>query len=194
MTSAKSVFKIDPLKSLDEQTINYVFEVWKYLIIHCKPFDIDYFSDFIKMEKILLFLQVITTLMLTGVIWVVQLVQYPFFSHVEKAGFPLYHRAYTFWVTPIVAPLMIVELLSATLILFYPPEYLDYKLLVGGLILCLIAWLSTFFLQVPLHDRLAAGFDADAHASLVKTNWIRTLVWTARAVLICYFCWKVFRI
>ena len=146
------------------------------------------------MEKILLISQVTSTLMLTGVIWVIQLVQYPFFSYVEKSDFPQYHAAYTFWITPIVAPLMIVELLSAALILFYPPEYLDYNLLVFGLVLCLGAWLSTFFLQVPLHDRLAAGFDAEAHVSLVKTNWIRSLIWTVRAVLIFYFGWKAIRL
>lgn len=146
------------------------------------------------MEKILLIVQIVSTLMLTGVIWVIQLVQYPFFSYVEKANFPKYHAAYTFWITPIVAPLMIVELLTAVLILFYPPNYLDYKLFVFGLILCLAAWLSTFFIQIPLHDRLAAGFDAEAHAALVKTNWIRSLAWTARAVLIFYFGWKSLRL
>ena len=146
------------------------------------------------MEKILLIVQIAATLTLVGVIWVVQLVQYPFFSYVEKANFRTYHNAYTFWITPIVAPLMIIELLTAALILFYPPEYLNYKLLVFGLILCLAAWLSTFFVQIPLHDRLAAGFDADAHASLVKTNWIRTLAWTLRAGLIFYFGWKAMRL
>ena len=146
------------------------------------------------MEKILLIVQIASTLMLAGVIWVIQLVQYPFFSYVEKADFPKYHAAYTFWITPIVAPLMIVELLTAALILFYPPVYLDYKLFVFGLILCLAAWLSTFFIQIPLHDRLAAGFDAEAHAALVKTNWIRSLAWTARAVLIFYFGWKALRL
>ena len=146
------------------------------------------------MEKILLIAQVASTLMLAGVIWVIQLVQYLFFSYVGKADFPKYHAAYTFWITPIVAPLMIVELLTAALILFYPPNYLDYKLFVFGLILCLAAWLSTFFIQIPLHDRLAAGFDAEAHAALVKSNWIRSLAWTARAVLIFYFGWKALRL
>lgn len=139
-------------------------------------------------------MQIGATLSLVGVIWVVQLVQYPFFSYVEKANFPKYHDDYTFWITPVVAPLMIIELLTATMILFYPPDYLDYKLLIFGLILCVAVWLSTFFVQIPLHDRLAAGFDPNAHASLVKTNWIRTLAWTLRGGLIFYFGWKAMRI
>lgn len=145
------------------------------------------------MEKILLIVQIASTIMLTGVIWVVQLVQYPFFRYVEKAAFAKYHAAYTFWITPIVAPLMIAELLSAALILLYTPAYLNYKLLVGGLLLCFAAWLSTFFLQVPLHDRLSAGFSAETHALLVKTNWIRTAVWSLRAVLIFYCLCRALR-
>lgn len=146
------------------------------------------------MEKILLIVQITATMMLVGVIWVIQLVQYPFFVHFEKTDFSRHHADYTFWITPIVAPLMIVEILSAALILFYPPPYLEYKLLVFGFVLCLAAWLSTFFIQIPLHDRLAVAFDAEAHAALVRTNWIRTLTWTARGVLIFYFGWKALRV
>ena len=52
--------------------------------------------------------------------------------------------------------------------------------------LCLLAvvWISTFAVQVPLHRRLAEGYDAARHRRLVLSNWIRTLAWTARAVLV----------
>jgi hypothetical protein len=53
-----------------------------------------------------------------------------------------------------------------------------------GLVLLAAIWLSTFGLQVPLHRRLELGFDDDAHAALVRTNWIRTLAWTARGLLL----------
>jgi hypothetical protein len=39
-------------------------------------------------------------------------------------------------------------------------------------------------LQVPLHTRLARGFDPAAHRQLVRTNWLRTLAWTLRALLL----------
>ena len=44
-------------------------------------------------------------------------------------------------------------------------------------------WASTAFLQVPQHTVLARGFQARAHRRLVGTNWIRTVLWTARAGL-----------
>jgi hypothetical protein len=41
-------------------------------------------------------------------------------------------------------------------------------------------WLSTWRVQVPLHERLSSGFDVHAHQRLVGTNWWRTLSWTVR--------------
>jgi hypothetical protein len=43
---------------------------------------------------------------------------------------------------------------------------------------------STFLVQVPLHERLSAGWDAAAHQRLVASNWVRTVLWTVRAVLV----------
>lgn len=143
------------------------------------------------MEKILLISQIAATLALTGAIWIVQLIQYPFFAYIEESDFPKYHAAYTFWVTPIVAPLMIVELATSFLILFFPPRAIEYNLLFFGFILSVSVWLSTFFVQIPLHNALAKNFDINAHKSLVRTNWIRTAAWTARGVLVLFFAWEL---
>lgn len=141
------------------------------------------------MIKIILILQIASSLIMFGVIWIIQLVQYPFFSHVNAENFPKYHAAHTFWITPVVAPTMIIELITSILIIFYPPKNIDAKLLYVGLVLTLIVWASTFFLQIPLHNKLASTFDAEAHRLLVNTNWIRTIAWSLRAVLVIYFAW-----
>lgn len=141
------------------------------------------------MNKTLIILQIASTLIMLGVIWVIQLVQYPLFSHVNAENFPKYHAAHTFWITPVVAPTMIIELVTSILIVFYPPKNIDIKLLYVGLILTLVAWASTFFIQIPLHNKLANSFDANAHSGLVNTNWIRTIAWSLRTVLVVYFAW-----
>ena len=47
-----------------------------------------------------------------------------------------------------------------------------------------ILWLSTLLVQMPLHGRLKhAGHTPEIVASLVRTNWLRTVLWSARAVL-----------
>ena len=145
------------------------------------------------MEKFLLPAHIASTLFLTGVIWVVQLVQYPSFAYINPESFTKYHDDYRFWITPVVAPPMIVELLTSICLVFYPPENIDLRFILFGLILTVITWASTFFLQVPLHEKLAAGFAAETHAALVNTNWLRTAAWSLRALLVAYLAWKVFR-
>jgi hypothetical protein len=123
------------------------------------------------------------TLAMTGVIWFVQIVHYPLFARAGATGFAAYaaeHGARTTWV---VAPLMLLELAAALRIAWSPPAGVGRALALAGLVLALAIWASTAFVQVPRHDALRAGFDADVHRSLVRTNWLRTALWTARAGL-----------
>ena len=145
------------------------------------------------MTKIIFIANLASTFCLCGIIWIIQLVHYPFFSQIGAENFQKFHQSHSFWITPVVAPLMIAELVTSFLILFYPPADLNYKLLIFAFILTLITWASTAFLQVPLHNKLAHGFDADAHAALVNTNWIRTIAWSLRGVLLLYFISKIIK-
>ncbi len=53
-----------------------------------------------------------------------------------------------------------------------------------GLVLVAPLWASTLAVQMPLHGRLAAdGHAAATVTALVRSNWPRTILWTARAVL-----------
>lgn len=146
------------------------------------------------MTKTIFIANLASTLCLCGVIWIIQFVHYPLFSKVSSDNFSEFHRMHSFLITPLVAPLMLVELAASFLILFYRPVNLNYKLLVLAFVLTLITWASTAFLQVPLHNRLAVRFDAAAHAALVATNRIRTAAWTLRGVLVLYFAWLTFRL
>ena len=144
------------------------------------------------MEKIIFVLQIVSTFFLTGVIWIIQIVQYPFFSSIGAENWTKYHDDYRFWITPIAAPAMIIELLTAIYLVFYLPQRFDSKFVWAGLILVLMIWASTFFIQVPLHEKLAVGFDENTHKLLVQTNWIRTITWSLRSVLMIHFVWKSF--
>lgn len=122
----------------------------------------------------------VATLMMTGVIWFVQLVHYPLFPYARQGdflGFSADHQQRTTWV---VAPLMLVEVATAGLLLLADP---GNGLLWFGALLLAVIWLSTGFVQVPLHGRLAQGFDASVASKLVATNWLRTVCWTARAAV-----------
>lgn len=129
----------------------------------------------------LFFIHIAATCALAGLIWVVQLVVYPAFAVVARERFVEWHAAYTRRIGGVVAPLMGLELLTGVAWLTARPG--DVFALIGaGLIV--VNWVSTAFVQVPLHRRLEQGFDPETHRRLVATNWIRTAVWTARAVML----------
>lgn len=138
------------------------------------------------MENLIFLAHVAATLYLVGVIWIVQILVYPLMKTVGENGYAAYHNLHTSRISPLVAPAMIVELLTAIYFVYAPIEWIDYRLFWFGLLLVLIIWLSTFLVQVPLHERLGGAFDADAQKKLVRTNWIRTVAWTLRGGLILW--------
>ena len=133
---------------------------------------------------LLLLLQAFSTFAMTAVIWFVQLVQYPSFARVDAASFSDFHAFHSTRITLIVAPLMILEAVSAAALVLRPERFAAPRELWFGLGLVALIWASTALLQVPMHQRLGAGFDESAWRFLCNTNWIRTLAWSLRAVLV----------
>lgn len=141
---------------------------------------------------LLLLVQAACAWFLTGLIWVIQLVHYPLMARVGKAGWVGYQHAHMRRITWIVAPAMLVEAGSAALCLLLVFNGLDTDPGSGGSVvwhavlvgLLVVIWVSTGLLQVPAHTRLTRGFDGGAHRRLVRSNWIRTAAWSARAVLL----------
>lgn len=128
----------------------------------------------------ILLVHLVVTAMLVGVIWEVQLVAYPHFADVGSLEFPAYHASHCRRITWIVGPLMLIELVSAGVLvplLWNSPLRLAA---LAGILLVGATWASTAFLQVPLHERLSLGWDRDAITSLVRGNWIRVATWSLR--------------
>ncbi|MDH4282826.1 MAG: hypothetical protein OEV36_09265 [Myxococcales bacterium] len=135
----------------------------------------------------LLLIQVATTWAMTGIIWFVQLVQYPSFGEVDTASFSGFHAHHSTAITVLVAPLMILEAGSAIAFLSAPLRVQTPWQIWLGIGLVVLIWASTFLLQVPMHSRLASGFDEGAWRFLLNTNWVRTAAWSARSVLVSYW-------
>ncbi len=129
-------------------------------------------------------------MMMTGVIWFVQIVHYPLFSRVGLAEFARYETAHSNLTSFVVVPLMLVELVTASLLVLTRPPNLPPIWLITGFILVLLIWATTFFLSVPQHNKLSSGFDTVAHQTLVATNWIRTAAWSARCLIVLYLLAK----
>ncbi len=136
------------------------------------------------MTAIVFVLHFASTWFMVGLCWLVQCVQYPLMAAVGEDAFTTYEAGHVARIGPVVVPLMLAELVTGGWLWLAGGE--PFRQPVFGLSLGLLGlvWLSTFCLQVPLHDALGAGFDAGRHAALVRTNWVRTLAWSARGVLL----------
>lgn len=131
------------------------------------------------------------TWFMVGLIWFVQVVHYPLMARVGGDGYTDYqksHMARTGWV---VAPAMFAELLTALALLRWRPPQIPAAAAWLGAAGVAVIWASTAMLQVPQHQRLTTGFNTSAHRRLVLTNWIRTALWTARALLVAWMLWHI---
>jgi hypothetical protein len=141
------------------------------------------------MAELIFVSQVFSTLSMVGLIWFVQVVHYPLYEMVGREGFVEYERCHQQRTTIVVAPLMLLEALTAALLVFWPPNGVKLWMPWAGVGLLAVVWVSTFFWQVPAHQKLAAAFDSATHMNLVQSNWLRTAGWTVRGLLVCGMCW-----
>jgi hypothetical protein len=121
---------------------------------------------------------------LTGLIWMVQVVHYPSFGLVPKEAWVAFHRAHTRRMGYVVMAPMVLELALAIWLAWAGRAALPGGAGWWSLGLVALVWAATFFISVPFHNRLETGFDYIAIDGLTRTNWLRTLAWTARAVLL----------
>ena len=137
--------------------------------------------------SLLLLLNFALAAYLTGLIWVVQLVVYPALALVGKGEFARYHAAHTRGMGYAAGAPMVLELgLAGWLAGAAYPTWGAGRAL-GQLALVVVAWLATFLVAVPFHNRLESqGYNYIAIDGLTRTNWLRTLAWTARAGLLAW--------
>lgn len=111
------------------------------------------------------------------VLWLVQLVIYPSFLRIEAGQLLSWHQTYTFRVSFVIMPLMLTQLALAAAAAFGESAgWLDGFILA----LVLLCWGLTFFISVPLHKKIDGGDLSEAtRTALIRTNWPRTLIWSA---------------
>ena len=136
--------------------------------------------------RIVFLAHLFSTLFMVGVVWFAQAVHYPLLGRVGKEAFAEYEKENTRRTGWVVIPAMAVEWITALALLWRQPEgLLPFYAWLNAALLGVI-WVSTFTLQGPYHTRLIRKFDPAIHQSLVRTNWIRTLAWTARGMLLLF--------
>lgn len=120
----------------------------------------------------------VSTLVLVGLIWTIQVVHYPLFALVGTDGFTAYEAAHSSRITAVIGLPWAVQGVTTAALLIAPPPGVPRWLIVTSAALALIPVVVTLVWSVPAHTVLATGFDAGAHTRLVVTNWLRTGAWT----------------
>ena len=128
-----------------------------------------------------------TSWALFGLIWTIQLAHYPSFWFISENDFADFHQHHTSSITVVVMPLMLLEL---GLVSWQAYQTSWNWVWVIPLLLVLGIWASTFFIQIPLHGKLEITKDLQVIKQLVQTNWIRTLLWSFKAIWVSYFFLK----
>lgn len=136
------------------------------------------------MTQSLLVTQFCTTLFMTGLIWFVQVVHYPLMKRVGPDAYVQYEREHVRRTTWVVLPVMSLEVLTALSLFLLVDQAMLVWASVAGCALLGVIWGTTLGVLVPLHKQLSLRFDALLIRRLVKTNWLRTAAWSARALLL----------
>lgn len=139
------------------------------------------------MSEALFLISLATCLYMTGLIWFVQRVHYPLMAEVKREDYREYQAKHERRTLPVVVLCMTLELASGLALIVWRPDWMALWTALVSAGLVGITWLSTAFLQVPCHGKLAElGFDQRIHARLVSSNWIRTIAWSARSALLLW--------
>ena len=133
---------------------------------------------------VLLTSHLLATSAMVGLIWFVQVVHYPLFAGVGSAGFAEYEQSHQRRTSFVVGPLMAAEGATAVWLALAPPHGIARLWPLLGLAVLGVVHASTIMLQVPQHTALAGGYDPARVSRLVRTNWVRTVGWSVRGIIV----------
>ena len=124
----------------------------------------------------------LSTSLMVGIIWVIQLLHYPTFHFIKQSDYVEFQHFHMQRISFIVVPVMIIELLSGFMLVYY----FRSNLFILCLIILLVIWLITFLFFTKLHQSLLGGYDKIIVDKLVQINWSRTILWSLRLIVLIY--------
>ena len=124
----------------------------------------------------------LVTVIMMGVIMITQVVNYPLFLHINHNDFKNYHSEYVKRITYIAMPLMSIELLLSGLLIANIPN----KFSIIIFIVISLIFISTIFIQVPIHKKIENKYNELSIINLINTNWIRTSLWIIKSIASYY--------
>lgn len=132
-----------------------------------------------------LLIALVATLFSVGVIWFMQVLEYPLFAHVGEEAFPNFHAQHNRRLPGVVFAPMLIAFAATLALLFVRPNVVPGWLVRLGVVLIGVVLVSSFTLLIPRHMRLTSeGHSLEIIRELVRFNWIRTVAWTLHALVL----------
>lgn len=136
-------------------------------------------------------IHLIATASYCAILWVVQLLLYPQFRQVPAIAFQQYHHQHCRRMGWIVAPLFLIEGLTAIHLAWQLWES-QPALQNASIALFTLGHGITFLLFVPLHRQLARGpVTKKDLLNIIRWNWLRTTIATARLGVVYTFVLEI---
>jgi len=141
--------------------------------------------------RLLVLAHAVFTVAMFGFMLAVQLVIYPQFRSTTPDNFASYAADHAGRIVTGLALLAPLEVILALWLFLDTPAALNRSaVFIAGLLLA-IAWIATGAWFAPLHGDFQQGYDPAKIDQLITTNWLRTLLWAARAALASWFVWQL---
>ena len=137
--------------------------------------------------SVIFLLNLVLAFIAVGLIWTIQLVHYPSMRFIPKERFVEYHNFHSIRISFLAMPLMLTELGTSLMLFYQNYNNAIQTIFLINLVIVVLIWLSTFLIQVPLHNALSKEKQSEKLSKLICTNWIRTILWTARSILMILF-------
>tara|TARA_B100002051_G_C16594930_1_gene564844 strand:- start:236 stop:640 length:405 start_codon:yes stop_codon:yes gene_type:complete len=126
----------------------------------------------------------IFTAIMVGVIWLVQVVHYPSFNFIDKKFYSDFQNFHIKRISFIVIPVMLLELVSGLILIFLDNRHSTPSLISFGILI--LIWIITGLFFAKAHQDLTVGYDREIVKKIIKLNWIRTLLWSIRLILLLF--------
>ena len=136
--------------------------------------------------NIIILISLFTNLIMVGVSLITHFITYPSFRLINPTIFNEFHKSYTKKMLFIVAPIMTIELISTLLIVIFDINYSYIDIILLGVLM--LIWVLTFYMIVPIHNKLSVNYNKDLNQKLIKYNGLRTTFWIIKLLLFIGFC------
>ena len=138
----------------------------------------------------LVFLHLLLSACMTGVVWAMHTVHYPLMRRVPPERFAAFMEEHLSRSTRWIAPLMVLEL--ATAIAWRVLDNNSFRGATLNLMLLAFAWALTLFFIRPIHQQLCEGHKPELVERLIKLNLYRTELWILHLLFVALPAAEIF--